>query len=841
MIINSTTNLNKLKFSSTGGDRWDQGKSGQPYIKKQIPGVDYENPAQTFATQLDDNPLSTTGVDFLTRGGLLAVDAAADDVSRLSKLFFDTKSPNGFEFIAKQNVLSRQSVKTEATIGTGYGFGGLNQGTYLPFNTLLQVGLDPVAQGFTNLFGVNPRTDNTPVTINDGVFTQQLDSGLNAYYGVVGAQNSDSSGQKANRLYRLLDSTQTQIAGKTPGANIVLNPDGSNQNILEYKGGPGSIILFGKTKIPFVEPLQRTGQYNSKIKASGFYNAGFASRFLGASLDSPDYRPSDGNYGVFTKAESYFTTGTNFDQNNALGASSFYTAFGATFNLLGQNSYINRFSDGTLEGYKAEVDIDSTSDTFGQPIQVRDDVNEPNRVSSKNYTKVSNNANANNLFLDVASPGNFNILNTASPTLSAGIYGGSNVANSGIIKGNIFVSGSTLSGIYDELFPKEQLSSKILEFNSVVLNSSTYAGQTAIGGDGTNNQKVYNFNDETKSSLGYTNLDIIDKNNTRVDTQAELYAHDATQTGTGAGLYNPNDFRKELIDGNGVRDALTTSTILSISPDYQKENQAIRTNLGDPGQTAGRTIDGGNENPKNVLKYGVPANTLIALDRLNALAMYENTTPDPDLATTDSVNFNIAVINNDKANGVSTYLHFRAFLDEFNDNYTAKWDSVQYVGRGEELYNYSGFGREISMGWTVYAQSKAELIPMYKKLNYLASSLAPDYSDSGFMRGNIVKITVGGYIYDQPGIIKSISYTIPEESPWEIAIGDDGKEDTSVKQLSHMIKVTGFQFVPIQKFVPQIVKDLSNPREKYIALANQNGDTNYSDEYVSYNQLGAKI
>ena len=219
--------------------------------------------------------------------------------------------------------------------------------------------------------------------------------------------------------------------------------------------------------------------------------------------------------------------------------------------------------------------------------------------------------------------------------------------------------------------------------------------------------------------------------------------------------------------------------------------------------------------------------------------MYENTTPDPDLATTDSVNFNIAVINNDKANGVSTYLHFRAFLDEFNDNYTAKWDSVQYVGRGEELYNYSGFGREISMGWTVYAQSKAELIPMYKKLNYLASSLAPDYSDSGFMRGNIVKITVGGYIYDQPGIIKSISYGIPEESPWEIAIDENGNEDTSVKQLAHMIKVTGFTFIPIHKFIPAKANSITNPTQKYIALANQTGITNYPDEYTKYQQQGS--
>ena len=40
MLINSTTQLNKLKFTSSGGDRWDQGKSGQPYIVTPIPGAD---------------------------------------------------------------------------------------------------------------------------------------------------------------------------------------------------------------------------------------------------------------------------------------------------------------------------------------------------------------------------------------------------------------------------------------------------------------------------------------------------------------------------------------------------------------------------------------------------------------------------------------------------------------------------------------------------------------------------------------------------------------------------------------------------------------------------------
>jgi hypothetical protein len=74
------------------------------------------------------------------------------------------------------------------------------------------------------------------------------------------------------------------------------------------------------------------------------------------------------------------------------------------------------------------------------------------------------------------------------------------------------------------------------------------------------------------------------------------------------------------------------------------------------------------------------------------------------------------------------------------------------------------------MSFTVYAQSKAELIPMYKKLNYLASTLAPDYTSAGFMRGNLVRLTMGGYLYEQPGFISSLTYDIPQEAPWEISI-----------------------------------------------------------------------
>jgi hypothetical protein len=150
----------------------------------------------------------------------------------------------------------------------------------------------------------------------------------------------------------------------------------------------------------------------------------------------------------------------------------------------------------------------------------------------------------------------------------------------------------------------------------------------------------------------------------------------------------------------------------------------------------------------------------------------------------DLVKFSIGIIDN-KLPDQRVYIHFRAFLDSMDDNYNAEWNSFKYMGRGENFYRYNGFTRNINLGWTVAAQSKEELIPMYQKLNFLASSLAPDFSDSGYMRGNLAVLTVGGYLFEQPGIINSINYSVPTESPWEIGINDQlGSKygyDTSVK------------------------------------------------------------
>jgi hypothetical protein len=70
----------------------------------------------------------------------------------------------------------------------------------------------------------------------------------------------------------------------------------------------------------------------------------------------------------------------------------------------------------------------------------------------------------------------------------------------------------------------------------------------------------------------------------------------------------------------------------------------------------------------------------------------------------------------------------------------------------------------------------------------------------------LVQLTIGGYLYEQPGFITGLTYEMGEDSPWEIGIGTsttNAEGDPTVKELCQIIRVTGFSFTPIQNFVPR--------------------------------------
>jgi hypothetical protein len=305
------------------------------------------------------------------------------------------------------------------------------------------------------------------------------------------------------------------------------------------------------------------------------------------------------------------------------------------------------------------------------------------------------------------------------------------------------------------------------------------------------------------------------------------------------------DFRKISENTGSIGDAErifgTVNTYSSLSPSYLSDvsgsgNIEIRTNFQNGGRRGNIT-----DYTKGKLDI-LTGNPIGAIDKINALNIYNSVNPKLDETTSDLINFRISIIDNQSIGDLELskfHLHFRAYLDSFGDSYDASWKSIEYVGRAEPFYRYSGFKRSLNVDFTLAASSKQELIPMYKKLNFLASSLAPSYSQNGYMMGNLVQVTVGDYLHEQVGFIDLLSISIPENSPYEINLGLDGKPIADMRQLP-MILTVKMKFTPIHQFRPEIAT-IEDPLQRYIALENsENGvDNTYKNIVVEENKSPA--
>lgn len=163
------------------------------------------------------------------------------------------------------------------------------------------------------------------------------------------------------------------------------------------------------------------------------------------------------------------------------------------------------------------------------------------------------------------------------------------------------------------------------------------------------------------------------------------------------------------------------------------------------------------------------------------------------LQKADLIEFSIQAINNDTPS-LTDYIFFRAYLDSLTDSFNSTWDPYKFIGRGENFYSYTGFTRGISLNFKIYCGENQEYIdPTYKKLNYLASLMTPDYSKIGYPRGNLIKLTIGNYVKNLPGILTGLVFSLPVDYGWDI-------ENTKVP---NTIDVTSFNFTPIHTQLPK--------------------------------------
>ena len=72
-------------------------------------------------------------------------------------------------------------------------------------------------------------------------------------------------------------------------------------------------------------------------------------------------------------------------------------------------------------------------------------------------------------------------------------------------------------------------------------------------------------------------------------------------------------------------------------------------------------------------------------------------------------------------------------------------------------------------------------------------NVMPIYTGN-LMRGPFVQMTVGNWLNGQDGILNNVSYTIPQDSPWEIGLDNSVYSGSLV--LPHVVEVQ-MTFTPI--------------------------------------------
>lgn len=212
---------------------------------------------------------------------------------------------------------------------------------------------------------------------------------------------------------------------------------------------------------------------------------------------------------------------------------------------------------------------------------------------------------------------------------------------------------------------------------------------------------------------------------------------------------------------------------------YHREE---RVNLGNPG--------------------GDPTIGTTTVDLINALDVFKSDQDFNSNSVRDLIRFRIEAVNSEKPN-ISDVMVFRAFLDDMSDNFSANYNEFNYNGRAENFYTYNSFNRDVSFGFKIAAQSAREMRPLYRKLNFLLSNTAPEYSINGRMRTPFMRLTIGSYFQQLPGVIKSVSISWQKDYPWEISLdAPEGGTTSGLYVLPHVLDVK-VSYQPIHDFLPQ--------------------------------------
>ena len=238
-------------------------------------------------------------------------------------------------------------------------------------------------------------------------------------------------------------------------------------------------------------------------------------------------------------------------------------------------------------------------------------------------------------------------------------------------------------------------------------------------------------------------------------------------------LYGWNKEKNKLVRYGKIND-VTTET--SDNPDINEYG----TKLADYTLTKARGFSYNNSDGSSYKNYGDFLNTKIThLESEEKNDKLPLANPNEFLDDFDFVPLKFYSVNGKN----SSVVQFRATISGLSETFRPSWESNKFIGNPFNYYTYTGIERSVSFKFKVFSLSAQEHIMAWERLKFLASLVYPmDYEyKSGYVKPPFIKFTLGDLYTKKEGFIETLTYTIDDNSPWEIGLNSiSGKGNTLI-------------------------------------------------------------
>ena len=121
-------------------------------------------------------------------------------------------------------------------------------------------------------------------------------------------------------------------------------------------------------------------------------------------------------------------------------------------------------------------------------------------------------------------------------------------------------------------------------------------------------------------------------------------------------------------------------------------------------------------------------------------------------------------------------VNFRATINGLSETLSPSWDPNKFIGNPFNFYTYNGVERSLTFSFKVYSLSYDEHKSAWQRLNFLTSLVYPQNYTNVSVSPPFIKFTLGDMFRNKEAFIDSLTYTIDDNSPWDIGIDEETKD-----------------------------------------------------------------